>query len=352
MGKIIVAGLGPGDMASLPLAVYQAIQAHEHIYLRTADHPAVAELKAEGFRFESYDAYYDQYSDFEDLYQAIVADLLKKADQKDILYLVPGHPRVAERTVALLLENKAGHELEILGGQSFIDSLFAAVDFDPVEGFQLVDAMDYHKDDLQPSQHLVIMQVFNDLIAGDLKLDLMEKYPDDQQIALVEAAGSKEEKVDWRPLYELDHIEGVHNLLSVYVPALAEEENTRSFSTVQKYVDAIFDPEGGDVWVLEQDQQSLLPYLEEETAEFIQAVEKKDLDNQIEELGDLLLQVLYHTNIAESQGTYSLEDVLDSFARKLRRRHPHVFDGLVAKTPEEVDRIWQEIKRQEREGEL
>ena len=346
MGKISVVGLGPGDLEQLPMGVYRLLKSGEPIYLRTKMHPVVSELEREGFKFHSFDAVYENNDQFEGVYDTISTELIELADKQDIIYAVPGHPMVAEKSVQLLLDNKKGIQIDIKGGKSFLDDLFQAVKIDPIEGFQLVDALDLKQDELEVGQHIIVMQVFNQYIASDVKLTLTEKYPDDHVVALVHAAGSKTEKVDWLPLVEIDRMEGVHNLTSMYIPPLAQDDRTKSFQTLQYYIDLITG-ETGDVWIKEQTHESLLPYLKEETEEFIEAVKKEDDINMVEELGDILMQVLYHTNLGERSGYFSLEEVLETLNKKLRRRHPHVFDGVEAKSIEEVEILWQEIKAKE-----
>ncbi|WP_277630582.1 MazG nucleotide pyrophosphohydrolase domain-containing protein [Atopococcus tabaci] len=355
MGKVTVIGLGPGHMDQIPVGIYRMILEAGTIYVRTNQHPAVKELEQENIRCLSYDSVYERLEeDFERVYPAIAQDLLQRAQTEEVIYAVPGHPMVAEKSVQLLLENTEGVEVEIAGGKSFLDDLFAAVKVDPVDGFQLVDALDVHPDALNLGQHVIVMQVFNSFVAGEVKLSLMEKYPDEHQVALVDAAGTREQHVTWCPLYEIDRFDGVHNLLSLYVPPLERDAQTRSFETLQYYIDAITGEEG-DVWIREQTHESLLPYLREETEEVVEAFMEDDIDHAVEELGDVLMQILYHTNLGEKEGWFSLEDVLEAINKKLRRRHPHVFDGVIARTPEEVDALWQKIKaeekRQEREDE-
>lgn len=347
MGKISVVGLGPGDMAQLPMGVYHLLKGGQPIFLRTKLHPVVETLEKEGLAFNSFDAVYEANEQFEGVYDKIVAQLIAAAEKQDIIYAVPGHPMVAEKTVQLLLEDKQGIEVEIKGGKSFLDDLFQAVRIDPVEGFQLLDALDLKQDEIELGQHVIIMQVFNEYIASEVKLTLMEKYPDEHLVALVHAAGSQAEKVEWLPLFEIDRMQGVHNLTSLYVPPLAQDDRTKSFQTLQYYIDTITG-EDGDVWIKAQTHESLLPYLKEETDEFIEAVEKEDSENMVEELGDILMQVLYHTNLGERSGYFSLEEVVETLNKKLRRRHPHVFDGIEATTAEEVDALWQKIKLEEK----
>jgi len=158
------------------------------------------------------------------------------------------------------------------------------------------------------------MQVFNEFVASDVKLKLMEKYPDEHQVALVDAAGTKMQKVTWCPLYEMDRLEGVHNLLSLYVPPLEKDERTKSFELTQAYMDAIVEK---DVWVQSQTHESLLPYLKEECEEVAEAIQNDDIDNLIEELGDILLQVFYHASFGEREGFFTMEDILETLNEKV-----------------------------------
>lgn len=349
MHTIYIFGLGPAHLGEMPKRVYDTISSQKKIYLRTLKHPAAQELKAGGLNIESFDSIYEDHNeDFEKVYPAIVKELIEHAQKEDVYYGVPGHPAVAEASVQLLLDS--GAPTKIIGGKSFIDDLFAAVEIDPVEGFLLVDSFDLNPDAIYPGHHLIVMQVFHSFIAGNVKLDLMELYPADHLICVVDAAGSPEEKTTWLPLYELDYFEGVHNLRSVYVPPLERDEATRSIATTQSYIDEIFG-EKGDAWIKSQSGERLLKYFQEELDELKEAYKNEDIDNIIEELGDLLMQIFYQTAWAEQENLFTFEEVLDHINKKLRRRHPHVFDDVVADTPEEVDALWQKIKKQERNEE-
>ena len=90
----------------------------------------------------------------------------------------------------------------------------------------------------------------------------------------------------------------------------------------------------------------------EESEEVIQAIENNDDENLCEELGDVLLQVLMHSQIAAEDKRFTIEDVVDMLAKKLVRRHPHVFGDQKALTPEEGLASWEAVKRQEKEGRI
>ncbi|OQA92554.1 MAG: Nucleoside triphosphate pyrophosphohydrolase/pyrophosphatase MazG [Elusimicrobia bacterium ADurb.Bin231] len=102
------------------------------------------------------------------------------------------------------------------------------------------------------------------------------------------------------------------------------------------------------MWDREQTHESLIRYLEEETGEFIQAVKSRDTENMKEELGDILLQVMFHSQIAKKNGKFTIDDVIDTLVSKLKRRHPHVFAGKKVDSVKEILNNWKEIKKLER----
>lgn len=349
MHTIYIFGLGPADVGQMPKQVYDTIVKQDKIYLRTINHPAAKELKDQGVNITTFDSIYDkQNEEFEKVYAEIVEQLTSLAETQDVYYGVPGHPAVAETTVQLLLE--ADVKTKIIGGKSFIDDLFAAVRIDPINGFQLVDSFALNPDHIFPGHQLIVMQVFHPMIASEVKLALMEIYPAEHKIAMIDAAGSVDEKVEWVPLHEMDYFEGVHNLRSVYVPPLERDEAVTSFATLQSYIDDIF-AENGDAWIKELSGEELLKYFQEELDELKEAYANDEIDNVVEELGDLLMQVMYQAAVGENEDLFSLEEILTGINKKIRRRHPHVFDGVEANTPEEVDALWQEIKKREKRGE-
>ncbi len=108
-------------------------------------------------------------------------------------------------------------------------------------------------------------------------------------------------------------------------------------------------PEDGCAWDLKQDFTSLIPYLIEEAYEVVDAIERNDLDDLRSELGDLLLQVVFHSQIAKERGLFSFEEVSAGICDKLIRRHPHVFSDAVFKTDAERHQAWEQAKADERQ---
>lgn len=111
---------------------------------------------------------------------------------------------------------------------------------------------------------------------------------------------------------------------------------------------AILRGPNGCPWDKKQTHESLIKCLQNESQELIEAIEKKDDENMKEELGDVLLQVLMHSQLAAEEGKFTIQDVMDGLYEKLHRRHPHVFGQYPkAATPEEALAVWKEMKKKE-----
>ncbi|WP_223703319.1 bifunctional methyltransferase/pyrophosphohydrolase YabN [Sutcliffiella deserti] len=350
MGNLTVLGLGAGDLEQLPMGVYKQIMNSEHLFLRTKEHPVIQDLEKEGLTYQSFDAMYEQTNSFEDVYEKITAQLLVESQEKNVVYAVPGHPLVAERTVQLLLEKSKNNEinLKILGGQSFLDPMFTALGLDPIDGFQFHDATSLVKESIEPTQHMIFCQVYDAFIASEVKLTLMEILPDEYPVTIVTAAGSKQEKIIKVPLYELDHVTEINNLTSVYVPAVKEEQLLyRQFSSFRQTISILRGPNGCP-WDQKQTHESLKKYLIEEAYELIDAIDDNDIDGIIEELGDVFLQVMLHAQIGEDEGFFNIDDVIEGINEKMIRRHPHVFGDASVHDAEDVVKRWDEIKKMEK----
>ena len=106
----------------------------------------------------------------------------------------------------------------------------------------------------------------------------------------------------------------------------------------------------GCPWDKKQTHESLIKNLREESEELVTAIEKKDPDNMKEELGDVLLQVLLHAQIAKEEGLFTIDDVIQGLYDKLHYRHPHVFGDVKVKNPEEALAVWKEMKKKSRQN--
>ena len=214
---IYIVGLGAGDESQLTLGVIAQLKSGLPIFLRTKEHPMISFLEKNNLEYTSFDFVYEKHETFEAVYEEIIETIKSEAKKGDLIFGVPGHPCVAEYTVKRLV---AECESIIVGGQSFLDPMFAALSIDPIEGLQVMDALDFDYQQVSSKQHLIIPQVFDQLVASDLKLDLMEIYDAEHEVCIVVAAGSHMEELRWVKLYELDHGFKLNNLTTIYIPPM------------------------------------------------------------------------------------------------------------------------------------
>lgn len=350
--SITVVGLGTGDPDQLTVGIWRKLQAAEHRYVRTDKHPTMRLFTDHQLSYTSFDYLYEELDSFPDVYAAIADALLERAAQEGhIVYAVPGHPMVAERTVQLLRERcpQEGVALAILGGESFLDQAFTRLGFDPIEGFQLLDAAALEPSLLQPKLHTVIGQVYDEYTASDVKLTLMERYPDDHQVTVGHALGVPgEEQIVAVPLYELDRLQGYGNLSLIWIPQSADTAlQNRSFDRLHEIVSILRSPEGCP-WDREQTHQSIRKNFIEETYEAIEALDNDDPDGMREEFGDVILQVMLHSQMEEEIGSFSVYDVIQTLNEKLLFRHPHVFGEEGAADAKEALQNWEQMKAEEK----
>lgn len=226
MAKITVLGLGPGHAGLITRESWTIMEQAENLILRTKIHPTVAALDEAGMKYTTYDGFYEEAADFESLYRGIAADLLKKAAAiGDLVYVVPGSPLVAERTVVLLrdMAKETDVEVDIRPGMSFVEVMYTRLGIDPVEGLTILDALDIETLQEPPAQSLIITQVYSQPIASDAKLMLMELYPDEYEITYIHNLAMADESIRQIPLYELDRQPDLDHLTSLYIRPLPKK---------------------------------------------------------------------------------------------------------------------------------
>ena len=373
-GGITLIGLGSGDMDGLSRGAERALREGSRqqqagagrLVLRTAKHPVVDTLRAEGLFFDTFDARYESASDFQTLYADIAEQILAWARQGcDIFYAVPGHPLIAEETVRLIREQAdvEGIPTRLVTSGSFIEASLTAVGIalGVGAGIAVRDALTLHERDTvdrdgqmvggrpDVTQGLLLFHVHDRLSASHTKLALMRDYPDDWGIAIVRAAGVTGQEVVLRvPLYRLDR-ETVDHLTSVYVPPLPSPLRRPGFAELVGLMARLRAPDGCP-WDREQDHRTLRRFFIEETYEVVEAIDTDDPELLCEELGDVLLQVVFHAQLAAETGLFTVDDVAAQIVEKLVRRHPHVFGDVDAADSTEVLRNWERIKKQEKAG--
>ena len=347
--SITIVGLGPGAAGLLTLEAQQRLSSAGEIYVRTKRHPTVATLPGD-LEVHSFDPLYQTLPTFESVYEAIATEIVRLGKRpQGVIYAVPGHPLVGEATTQRILALAAEQDVpvEIVEGLSFIGPALSALGLDPLDGLQIADAVvvaGQHHPHLSADRPALLSQLYNHKIASEVKLTLMNLYPDEHTVTLVRAAGAPGTTVRPLPLYELDRQPDLDHLTSLYVPPI---ESPSSYETLQDVVAHLRAPDGCP-WDRKQTHESLRDGLLEETYEVLEALDAGDADKLCEELGDLLLQVGLQTQIAIEEGEFMPGEVVAGIVAKLWRRHPHVFGDLTVKDVDQVLHNWEAIKQQER----
>ena len=349
MPGLTLLGLGPGDPKHLTREAWEVLSQADEVYLRTAQHPTVAGFP-DHLKVQAFDHLYEEADTFEEVYQRIVEEVLRLARRpQGVIYAVPGHPLVAEATGVALLQRarKISLDVRVVEGLSFLEPVFRALGLDPFPHTALVDALELvarHTPSFPPSAPALIGQLYSRELAGELKLTLMANYLDEHPVTLVHGAGTPEEKVETLPLYAIDRSPHIGLLTALFVPPLAPEASFEAFHEVIARLRA---PDGCP-WDRKQTHKSLRKYLLEETYEALEAIDNEDWAALKEELGDVLLQVVLHSQIAWEEGEFTLPEVLYTVTTKIIRRHPHVFGEVQVNGVEDVLRNWEALKAQEK----
>lgn len=346
---ITLMGLGPGDPKYLTLEALAWLKSIKVLYLRTSQHPTVLHLP-EHLELISFDELYEKHEGFEAVYEEIIDRVLSLGRASGgITYAVPGHPFVAEATCPEILRRAKTEDIpvRVIDGLSFLEPTFRALSLDPFPELVLADALSMagsQTPQTPPSSPVLIAQIYSRMVASDVKLTLMTTYPDDHPVKLVHGAGTDKEVVEDLPLYAVDHSEHLGLLSALFVPPLSPYT---SFESFQEIIAKLRAPDGCP-WDREQTHESLRPFLLEEAYETLDALDRQDMRGLEEELGDLLLQILLHAQIANEEGDFNIHHVLDGIGSKLVRRHPHVFADKKVSGVSGVLHNWEEIKAEER----
>jgi len=339
---ITIVGLGYGASDNLSLKAWRTIEDTQTLYLRTKHHPIVSELPKH-LTCISFD-------DLRHTPETIANEILKVAQSpQDVVYAVAGDPMIGEATVLCLIKLASDEniDVEIVHGISFIEPMLTKLDIDMMDGLQIFDALAiarvYHPP-INPEISAMIAHVSHHEVASQLKQTLLNQYPADFVVKLIHMSNG-EVVVEALLLDEIDSRRQLGALTALYLPALGK---LTSFEAFQNIIAQLRSPEGCP-WDIKQTHQSLRPFLIEEAYEVLETIDDNDPDSMVGELGDLLLQIVLHTQIAIDHGEFYMSDILREVNEKMIRRHPHVWGDVdVNGDPNQVTANWDDIKKAEK----
>src|SRR5438105_3754225 len=349
--RVSIVGLGPGPFELVtPAATARLYAPGVAVFARTRFFPGLDELLS-GLAWESFDDVYEPAPSLEAVSDAIVDRLLSAGG--DVVLAVPGDGVLGEAVLSRLQDG--GAELEIVPGVPLGIGALAAAQLPAADGAQIVEATSLGGSgidlliELNPRWPAVVTGVFNPRIASDAKLALQRVYPAEHGVLVVRHPGLPDQRVEQLSLAELDRNQlELDHLTHVVLPASAGYAPTGSPHTLRAIVARLRAPEIGCPWDLEQTHQTLIPYVIEEAYEVVDAIEQEDPGSLADELGDLLLQVALHAEIADQSDEFEWNDVVRTLSEKLVRRHPHVFGEVQVSGASDVVRNWAQLKAAER----
>ncbi len=365
MKYLYLVGLGRGDLASLAILDQEKLMEVGTFFCTAAPPHLVEFLSEQGRHVVNLGAFLENNGElsFNERGEKMV-ELVRSvlAEEGAAVCILPGRPWPGEVLKELLQQHLDQREVNVqyLPGEDVVLSLLESIDSsmdgkgDGVagavsnKGITLIDAS--CGDELKDPPHggLLITQVYSQAVLAKLAGQLCHIYPSGHPAALwqFDQSGKATLSGMWT-LQELSTSPGVplHAWSFLYLspPPLC------SLGDMTAIMAELRSPKGCP-WDRQQDHHSLKPYLLEEAYEVLEAIDSGDRVHLCEELGDLLLQVIFHSELAREQGDFSLWDVVDGITRKIYRRHPHVFQEEKLADAGAVVRRWQEIKLQEKGG--
>lgn len=342
VGRIVVGGLGPAGPELFTAATTAAVERIPRRWLRTSRHPAAAAVTGS----RSFDHLYEAESTIGSVYAAIVDHLVDAAaEHGEVLYLVPGSPLVAERTVELLRAYGRA-EVEVLPALSFVDLAWDRLGIDPLAaGVRLVDGRRFATEAAGERGPLLVAQCDSAMVLSEMKLavdDLDGVVPG--PVTVLQRLGLPDECVTEVAWDDLDRVVEPDHLTSLWIPELASPVARELVA----FAELVRELRRRCPWDREQTHLSLGGHLLEEAYETVEAIESGQPEHLREELGDLLFQVVFHATLGAEDGEFTLADVARGIHDKLVHRHPHVFGDVQADTPGEVTANWDRIKQAEK----
>ena len=346
MNTIQIIGLGAGSADDLTVKAYKALSEKIPTFARTDRHPLVNELR-KNMDIESFDKYFEEYEDFDEVYENMTLKLIELSKKYGkINYCTAGSPYYGDIvTKKLTNEYKSQINTIIIDGMSFLDKCLKLSGFADYNNIKILDCLEADEFSFDVNSFNVITQVYDLEIASLLKIKLMEIYPEDVNTLIIDVL---EENVKKIPLFMLDQEKNYG--FSTYfciLPIEISKNRVYNVNNLLRIVKILRGPDGCP-WDKKQTHHSIRQNVIEEAYEVVDAIDNDDVDNLVEELGDLLFQVIFHSELGSEEGYFNFNDVINKLCTKMYFRHPHVFGDVKADNAEEALASWENSKQKEK----
>ncbi len=334
-GTITIVGTG-WTRGELTLQIADILSGGARIILHT-DHCGCAEWLAEkGIAFASLDALYERCEDFDEHARAAAGAVREASESGDVVYAVPD---VRDRSAQLLMSG--GVRPAVFAGPPAEGALLALCDGET----RFVEASDWNDIHLTARENCLIRELESRELACEVKLRLMEVYPEAEDIWVLNGG----EAPAALPLFELDRLERYDHRTCALIPAQRDITKLERYDAghLNEIMRFLCGPKGCP-WDRAQTHETLRTCMLEEAYEVIDAIDEGDPDHLCDELGDVLMQVAIHAEIARLHGEFDMTDVATAICEKMIRRHTHIFGSDKAQSADEVLELWSKNKMAER----
>ncbi|MCL2866181.1 MAG: nucleoside triphosphate pyrophosphohydrolase [Clostridia bacterium] len=340
MRKIIIVSLGHGDENQLTRAAVHALTSAPTVILRTERHGAAAWLRHEGIAFTTLDDLYPASISFSELNEKVADRLLSYNGPEPLCYAVAD--LTEDRTVAALLGRNAA-DITLIPGVTASAHFSAASATITPDGFLTFPAAVVLQTAPNPRIPCLVTELNSRVMTGDVKLALLVLYPPNTVVLFLHHG-----KTTHIPLSALDRQSAYDHTSCVFLPPLSmKDRNRHDFYDLVDLMNTLRG-DNGCPWDLAQTHESLRQYMIEEAYETVSAIDQKEDDRICDELGDVLLQVVFHATIGRQHGCFDINDVTSAIVNKMISRHRHIFGGDSCTTPGEVIENWEKIKKEEK----
>lgn len=335
MGRIIVVGHGY-EVGQLTLEAVELFKSGARVILHTKRCGCADWLDQENIAYETLDALYESCEDFDEHAQAAAEAVCDAARESDVIY---GVFDVRDRSVSMLLDRQKN--VRVVVGPPAEGALFSRSQ----GSVELLEASDWENYALSSARSALIRELDSRELASEVKLKLMDVYPDETAVFVCFGDGT----MAHTQLYNLDRLKTYDHRTCALVTAERELTHLErfDFERLREVIRTLLGPNGCP-WDRAQTHRSLKPYMIEEAYEVTGAIDEEDPYHLYDELGDMLLQVLLHAEIASKHGEFDITDVMTAIGEKMVSRHSHIFGGDQAENADEVSNLWAKNKMAER----
>lgn len=275
----------------------------------------------------------------------VVQALIERSRDENVALVAFGYPFVREGLISGILA-RARRAIDLFPVVSPLQMLLLALDVDATADLDIVDARSLPSAAVARDAHLIITGLDNAMLARSVASELQGMFARDHLLVVASSIEGGGFELTPVTIEELASGDRIVRGTALYVPP-TRIAPPGGFDELVRLIAVLRAPEGCP-WDREQTHASLAQHMIEEAYEAAAAIEEGDDAALADELGDVLLQVVLHSQIGREEASFTIDDVIGSIITKIHRRHPHIFGTVVAETADEVTRNWDAIKREEK----